>query len=297
MQHELIYWAPRRKPGGGWLCFKSSPSPPPAPDYVGAANATAAGNLQLAEQAQQANMVNQYTPYGDLTYSQAGNWADGNPQYQSNVSLSPVGQELLDDQNNASLGLGTSIDNALGQVQQNFSQPMDLSSVGDVANQSYKNYTSLLDPQWNAATDQEQTKLANQGLVPGEEAYTNDMNTFDLGKNQAYTQAENAAIGSMPQTYYLASSIYNQPLNELNALRTGAQVSNPTFNNNTPQQQTVAGPNTLAAVTSAGQYNQGLYNAQVGQTNAENQGLYSLAASGAGALGSYLGGAGVLAMF
>ncbi len=48
---DPIYFAPQRKLGGGWLLFKSSPSPPPAPDYAGAASATASGNLQAAQQA------------------------------------------------------------------------------------------------------------------------------------------------------------------------------------------------------------------------------------------------------
>ena len=43
--------------------------PPPAPDYTGAANATAAGNLDAARAAAAANRVNQITPYGNLTYS------------------------------------------------------------------------------------------------------------------------------------------------------------------------------------------------------------------------------------
>lgn len=47
-----------------------TPSPPPAPDYTAAANATAAGNLEAARAATQANRINQYTPYGSLTYTQ-----------------------------------------------------------------------------------------------------------------------------------------------------------------------------------------------------------------------------------
>lgn len=43
---------------------------PPAPDYTGAANATAAGNLEAARAASAANRVNQYTPYGNLIYQQ-----------------------------------------------------------------------------------------------------------------------------------------------------------------------------------------------------------------------------------
>ena len=42
---------------------------PPAPDYAGAAQATAQGNLEAARATAAANRVNQYTPYGNLVYS------------------------------------------------------------------------------------------------------------------------------------------------------------------------------------------------------------------------------------
>lgn len=45
-------------------------SAPAAPDYTAAAQATAQGNLEATRAATQANRVNQYTPYGSLTWSQ-----------------------------------------------------------------------------------------------------------------------------------------------------------------------------------------------------------------------------------
>jgi len=41
---------------------KSTPAPPPAPDYAGAAQQTAQGNLEAARATATANRVNQYTP-------------------------------------------------------------------------------------------------------------------------------------------------------------------------------------------------------------------------------------------
>lgn len=256
---------------------KDSPPPPPAPDYAGAAQATAAGNAQAAQQAQQANLVNQVTPYGTLNYSQdpTSRFSSGNPSYTASINLNDTGNQLLQAGNQSALGLAGLQNSALANTQRTMSQPFSGSSVNDIADQSYAAQTSRLDPQWAAATGQEQTQLANQGLVPGGEAYDNAMRTFNQGKNDAYTQARQAAISTMPQTYQLASAAYNQPLNELNALRTGSQVTNPTFGN-TPQQQTVPGANLLAATTQAGQYNQGLYNSQIGQQNSMTSGLFGL---------------------
>ena len=64
-------------------------SAPPAPDYVGAANATAAGNKEAAIAAQEGNMINQYTPQGSVTYTQRGTSSAGTPLWSQTVSLSP----------------------------------------------------------------------------------------------------------------------------------------------------------------------------------------------------------------
>jgi len=58
--------------GGGFLGLGPAPSAPAAPDYTGAAQQTAAGNLEAARAAAAANRVNQITPYGSLVYSQQG---------------------------------------------------------------------------------------------------------------------------------------------------------------------------------------------------------------------------------
>jgi hypothetical protein len=244
---------------------KDSPSPPAAPDYKGAAVAT-----------QQSSMVNQNTPYGSLTYSpdSVSRFPD-QPSYTSTIDLSPTGEKLLDTQNQAALGLGTSINKALGSVQGQ--GPMDQNSVQATADRAYKNYTARLDPQWEHQQATTETQLRNQGLVPGDEAYDAAMRDFNNAKNDAYTQANTASINTMPQTYQLASSQYNQPLNYLNALRTGAQVTNPQF---TPP---TAGANFLGAAQGQGQYGMGLYNAGVGQANAFNSGLFNIGAAAIGA--------------
>ena len=71
-------------------------SPPPAPDYTAAAQATAAGNLDSARATAAANRVNQITPYGSLTYTPIGLDSYGNEKYQATQSLSPDQQQILD---------------------------------------------------------------------------------------------------------------------------------------------------------------------------------------------------------
>jgi hypothetical protein len=273
---EPIYFAPTAKLGGGWVVYKDSPSPPPAPDYTGAANATAQGNLEAARVAAKANRVNQYTPYGNLTYTNGIN--GDQDQWRADYSLSPVGQQLLDYNNQSQLGLGKLQNTALEGTQDAFSKPFDYNSVGQVQDSALKAYTDRLDPQWDRKQQQTETQLVNQGLRPGTEAYDNAMRDFNVGRNDAYQQANLAAIQTAPQTFQMATALRSQPLNELNALRTGSQVTNPTFQNQ-PQQQTTAGPNLLGAAQAQGQYGQGLYNQQQASNNNFMSGLFNLGAA------------------
>jgi hypothetical protein len=278
------YWATQPVPLSGYKREKDSPSPPPSPDYTGAAAATAAGNKDAAIAAQRGSMINQYTPYGNLVYSDAGKDSFGNPIYNANINLNQAGQQMLDQQNKLGTGLFNAQDKSLSQV--NAQGTPDLNSVQSVADKAYGNYTSRLDPQWQHNQAAIENQLTNQGLRPGSEAYDNAMRDFNNAKNDAYTQANTAAINTMPQTYQLAQAQYDQPLNRLNALRTGSQVTNPQFTN-TPQQGAVSGPNMLGAAQAQGQYNQGLYNSQ----QAANSGFMS----GLMGLGGTLGGAAIKA--
>ena len=79
----------------------------------------------------------------------------------------------------------------------------------------------------------------------------------------------------MPQTFQLSSAQRMQPLTELNAIRTGAQPQMPQFQA-VPTAGGAQGPNMLGAVSAQGQYDQGLYNADVASQNATMSGLFGL---------------------
>lgn len=71
-QHDPIHFAPIAKLGGGWIAFKDSPSPPPAPDYRGAAQAQGAANVETARAQGRMNNPNVTTPYGQQTVTWGG---------------------------------------------------------------------------------------------------------------------------------------------------------------------------------------------------------------------------------
>lgn len=260
-----------------------SSSPPPAPDYTAAAKETASGNIDAARVATAANRVNQITPYGELKYDITGADPYGNPTWTATQSLSPVQQQLLDYQNQSSIGLGQLAGKGLGYVENMLDTPFDTSKLpttGFNPSQSYQDaYMARLDPQIQQSREQTQQRLANQGIGLGSRAYDEAMRVQNQRENDLLLGAttQGFGIGQQARQQGLSEQAYlrNEPLNTLNAVRTGSQVQGPTFVNSA-QQATTAGADLLGA-TQMG------YNAQLGASNAQNaannamtQGLFSL---------------------
>ena len=279
--------------GGGFLGLGPAAQAPAAPDYTAAANATAAGNLSAAQAATAANRVNQVTPYGNLNYSQNGTDAQGNPTWTATTSLSDVGQQLLNNQNNASLGLGSAITSQLGNVQNTMSQPFNpnLPQVGINAGQNYQDAAmQRLSPQINQQRELLTNQLSNSGIPVGSQAWQTAQMNQGQKENDLYaantTQGFNTGLAANQQAYNQALTNYNMPLNTLSALRTGSQVQNPTFQN-VPQQATTAGADILGATTATGNYNLASSNASNAAQSGFNSGLMGL--------GGTLGGAAMMA--
>jgi len=98
-----------------------------------------------------------------------------------------------------------------------------------------------------------------------------------IAQQQFGNQLTNANLGNaaQQQQYNQAMTNYNMPLNTLSALRTGAQVQNPTFIN-APQQATTAGPDLLGAATAQGNYNTAANNAATAAQSSLTGGLMNL---------------------
>ena len=268
-----------------------SASAPPAPDYTAAAKETASGNLDAARAATAANRVNQVTPYGSLDYTINGADPYGNPTWTATQSLAPAQQKLLDYQNQASLGLGELTGKGLGYVNNMLDKPFDTSQLpttGFNPSQSYQDaYMQRLQPQISQGREALNTQLANSGIPVGSEAYKRAMQAQGMKENDLLAAAttQGFGVGQQARQSALQEQAYlrNEPLNTLNAVRSGAQVQGPSFVNSA-QQANTAGADLLGA-TQMG------YNAQLGAANAQNaannqmtSGLFSL------------GGAGIMAM-
>jgi hypothetical protein len=285
----------------GNLLGGSAPATPAAPDYTGAAQATAAGNLEAARLAQKANMVNQYTPYGSVTYNQLGN-----DQWEQRVNLSPAQQAAYDKdvQMNAQLqdvgmqGLGY-VQSALNKPL-SFDQMQQLQSPGQIqqaaTDAAYENAMRYTEPRLQRQQSSLENQLANQGITRGSEAWNAAMedataqreNVYGQAQNQAYLQGLQGAqqaygqgLGTRQQQIAEAQTLQQNPINMLNAVRTGSQLQSsqmPQVGTSSPSQMAnVAGADLLGATNAQGQYNQGLYNAQMAARNAQIQGVGKLA--------------------
>jgi len=274
--------------GGGFLGLGPAKSAPPPPDYAAAAQQTAQGNLEAARAATAANRVNQYTPYGSLEYTQSGTDQYGNPTWSATTNLAPEQQQLFDIQNQTSLGLGNLQNQGLDYVKNMISTPFrtdNLPQTGYNPGQTYYDAAmQRLQPQIAQSRETLENRLANQGIGLGSKAYDRaQMNEAQrvndlLAANT--TSGFQAGLAANRQGFEQAGYIRNEPINTLNAIRSGSQVTNPTFSNSVPQQATTTGADVLGA-------QQMLYNAQMGDFNSKqaqqanfNAGLMGLGAAG-----------------
>ena len=256
-------------------------SAPAAPDYAAAAKATAAGNLDAARYATKANRANQVTPYGNL------NWkSDGNDNWTQSIELNDAGQKLLDQSNKTSQGLASLQDSATARVGQQMGQatPQTYDPTRATNNAAGLLNARLL-PQQERDRASMDTKLANQGITQGSEAWKNAQDDLGRTQNDARTQAELQGINlgqqQQAQQYSQEMTNRNLPMNELNALRTGSQVTNPTFNGYS-QQSSTQGPDLLGAANSQ-------YGAAMDGVNAANAGISNFTNGLFGLGGAYLG--------
>jgi len=274
------------------------PPPPPAPDYAGAATATAAGNLEAAKYATVANRANQYTPYGSLEWQRGA--TDYDPWTQR-INLTAEGQKLLDQSNKTSQGLANLQDKATARVAaQQAAGWGDDKLVKPTFNPGETAQDAILrrmQPQLDRSRASAETRLANQGIQQGSEAYRNAQDDIGRQENDAYSQAalQGISTGQQARQQGIQEQQYfnTRDLNALNALRTGSQVTNPTFGSYA-QQATAQGADMLSAANSQFSAANSNYNNALGARNAANasnnnftSGLFGLAGS---ALGGPMGG-------
>lgn len=209
--------------------------------------------------------------------------------WTQNISLTPQAQQTLDKQMALSNRYADLASTGLDKAYSTLEDPtLDMSGIPDRAiNQGQTAQDAImarLNPQFTQQEDALRTRLANQGIGMGSEAASNDFRQFNQKRNDAEMQAGLFGIGldNANRASALQEQAYLQdrPLNLINALRTGAQVQNPSFGS-FAQQTPVSGPDLMGAQNASFQGALGNANAENAASNANTQGAVSAAAMAA----------------
>lgn len=206
-----------------------------APDPYATSAAQTQSNQQTANYNAALNRVDTYTPYGNSVYSTTGTSDSGAPSYRQDITLSPLAQQQLDNQQQQDAEI-SKVGFALGdQIKAGLSAPIDGEAGTRQAAQDayYKRETAYLDPQYKNAQGDLDAKLSNQGVMTGSAAYGRAQDQFNRDKTFAYGQAQDQAIGqgATAQQTALANALTlrNAPYNELASIRSATPIQNPTF--------------------------------------------------------------------
>jgi hypothetical protein len=285
---------------------KSSPSPPPAPDYAGAAREQGVANEATARLQGRINNPNVSGPLGGQTVT----FGEGD-QPTITQTLTPDAQSTLEAQQRVQRSLANLGEQGIGTARTALANPFSPNSQGlqlriDTSNLArmpvnagttgQEAIMSRLAPQLERQDAATRSRLLNQGLVPGGEAYENAMISENQRKNDLLTQAVVQGIGldtsARAQGFNEASSemaaqnaaqqaelqreafLRQQPLNEITGLMSGSQIQMPQFQGYSP---TSIAPAPLFAGTQAqGQSAMDQYGIQSANANARNAGNMGL---------------------
>lgn len=259
----------------------NSPDPPAAPDPKVTAQAQSASNVATAVANQSLNSVNQYTPEGSVVYNKIGSQqlSDGfggtidAPVWESRQTYSPTQQAIYDTNNQTKQNIATIGRDQSARIGDLLGTPVSISNEATEA-RLFDLGRKRLDPQFQRDEETLRTRLANSGIRQGSAAWDAEFGRFGESKNDAYNQLLLSGRGQAVQE---ALAERNQPINEISALLSGSQVSQPNFMN-TPQGQ-VAGVDYAGMVKDKYNADMAAYNQQQSSRNAMMGGLFGLAAA------------------
>jgi hypothetical protein len=254
------------------------PKAPTPPDPNVTAAAQTGTNVQTAIANATLGNVNQVGPDGSITYKQTGSKvvSDGRgghysvPTFTATTSLSAGNQAIRNQTQAAQLNLGGLANQQSAFLKKYMAKPVDLSNDA-VEKRLFELGRKRLDPMFAERQNALDQKLANQGIAIGSKAYDTASRQFSEGQNDAYNQL---LLQGHQQGVSDILAQRNQPINEITALLSGSQISNPTSApTNMP---------TIPTVDYAGlvneNYNQrlGIYNQQQQQRQGILGGLFGL---------------------
>ena len=285
-------------------------TPPPPPDYKGAAEATAESSRIATNQQMYFNRPEINTPFGSesWTYQPTTDPVTGEQYTTANLesSLTPLSQEALDAQLKIQAERSGFASNLLGRVEEGFQDPADFGQFGgyqglqtdpnDIRQEAFGRMSDLYAPQREQDRSRLETQLANQGITQGSEAYDNAMRQIgdqEMRQDMQMMQGSMAEATGMQGMDIQAQNYANNlrqmqvaemlqerglGLNELNALLTGQQVQSPQM----PGFQSAglaATTDYSGALSATSQHEMDIFNTEQASKDALTSGLMSMGSS------------------
>lgn len=158
-----------------------------------------------------------YDPYTGKTYDI--------PTFSRYTELSAEQQAIKQQQDAASLNLASLGNNLSGTLGQQLTGNFKLGNEATEA-RLMELGRSRLDPMLEQRREAESTRLANQGVMAGSTAHDRAMANINQGENDAYNQLLLQGRGMATQELLTED---NQRINQIGALLSGGQVSQPNF--------------------------------------------------------------------
>ena len=282
----------------GLIIYFSKPSPPPAPDYRGAAVAQGQANIDAARATAKLGNPSFINPLGRRD-------VDFRPDDEVFITdtLTPLGQTRLDQEQRIGTQLGGIAEQGLTEVGKTLGGPFDLGQVSDITTQPTVAGRDAISnailareqPLLDAERQAMQTDLLVRGHNPGGIAFEGAMDQLDRKENDLRLASILAAGGEQSRLYGLQAGergrgiqeqafLRSLPLSEVNALRTGNQPMLPQFQGY--QGATIAPPNILGATGMEHQAAMNTYNQKMAQAGNTMSGLFGLGSAGIGAYGT-----------
>jgi hypothetical protein len=263
----------------------------------------AAPAVQQMQQGSQGATPMAQQPMAQQPQTAAQNYADDQPTVTR--TFSPEQQELYNQQTEISKRLGLLGLGGLEWLQKTVDEPLDLSGVtgfaeAPVANEATRKAVSdailaRQQPAMQQKQDELRTQLITRGFRPGTEAWAREWQRLGTQENDLRMAADMAGGQEMQRVFGMGlqgAQFQNTqrgqqiqeallkrrlPLEELNALRTGAMPSLPQFQNY--QGSTVAPAPVFGAAQAQYGAQADAYNAQAAQSGNFMNGLFQLGAA------------------
>lgn len=249
---------------------------PSAPDPVATAQAQSGMNRDTAITQMQLNAGTTVNPWGTVTNEQTGTsgftdsqgkWVE-TPKFTQTTTLSPSQQAIFDQSQAAQGNLAGIASEQSAFLKDYLGKPFEFNNA-DAEQWAYDRASPRILQQQGQNEATLRTTLANKGIGEGSAAWNAEMARLTNANSDQMNQLE---LTGRSQAFSEALATRNQPLNEISALMSGSQVSNPSSMSSGTPQASVGGVNYTGLVNDQ-------YESQMSTSKGMMGGLFGIGSS------------------